>query len=154
MELFNLVPGTTFDKLIFDADELCLEKSPTTLFDEKLYEFNDDLLTYSNALRICKENGGKMFEPKNELVYNNIVKISKEKALGNIWIGINDLSNEGNFVYNSDNSDVIWTYWSDSNPDDYKGKEDCVETEWKFGEGKWNDVSCNSLRAFVCEFDN
>ena len=112
------------------------------------------LQSYSDASRICKENGGKMFEPKNELVYDNIVNISKEKSLGNIWLGLNDLSNEGNFVYNSDNSEVIWTYWSDSNPDDYKGKEDCVETEWKFGEGKWNDVNCNSLRAFVCEFDN
>ena len=32
-ELFNLIPGTTFDKLIINTNELCLEKSSTTTFE-------------------------------------------------------------------------------------------------------------------------
>ena len=54
----------------------------------------------------CSEKGGKLFEPKSENVYKEVSNLAEKHGFQDwsFWIGIHDISTEGHFVYNSDNS--------------------------------------------------
>ena len=67
-----------------------------------------------------------------------------------MWIGLNDIANEGSFVYNSDQSSISWANWRDSQPNNVGGGQDCVAAN-RNGNGKWDDDKCDDLKSFVCE---
>ena len=37
------------------------------------------------------------------------------------WIGLNDIANEGSFVYNSDQSSISWENWRNGQPNNVAG---------------------------------
>ena len=76
---------------------------------------------------------------------------SEEKGMNNVWIGVHDQITSGKYLYNSDNSEVIWTKWGPGEPNNRGRDENCVEISWGWGNGKWYDEDCNALRPFVCE---
>ena len=62
-------------------------------------------MDHDSAIDFCHEKGAKLFEPKSETVNNKIRQIAKDKAFNQyLWLGIHDISNEGHFVYQSDQS--------------------------------------------------
>ena len=67
-----------------------------------------------------------------------------------IWIGVNDILSEGNFVYESDKEPVKFTNWTANNPDNARGTEDCAHMLHYTATG-WNDAPCTSPRRFLCE---
>lgn len=71
-----------------------------------------------------------------------------------VWIGGNDLQNEGTFIWSRSGQAINWDNWSGKNPDDADSNEDCIEfyTFYTYG-GKWNDRSCDTEIQFVCEKD-
>ena len=64
------------------------------------------------------------------------------------WIGLNDRSVEGSFVWtNKENSS--FRFWAPKQPNDWNN-EDCVHTLGaKYGY-TWNDVPCNNCFNFTC----
>ena len=62
------------------------------------------------------------------------------------WIGINDIDNEGTFVW-ADGSESTYRQWDSGEPSDAGGNEDCGETV--LGES-WNDQPC--ALANICYF--
>ncbi|EAT48420.1 AAEL000535-PA [Aedes aegypti] len=75
--------------------------------------------------------------------------------LSNVWIGANDISMEGKFIWHATGQPVNYTNWALNMPDDLQD-EDCVEiayqeyTQWTW---KWNDNTCDFMYNFVCESD-
>ncbi|XP_077993991.1 macrophage mannose receptor 1-like [Glandiceps talaboti] len=70
---------------------------------------------------------------------------------GDLWIGLHDVSNEGNFEW-LDGSTLEFTNWAVDEPNNYGEGEDCVEIyrgEDKYGE--WNDQDCFLIREYVCK---
>uniref|UniRef100_A0A672Y846 C-type lectin domain-containing protein n=1 Tax=Sphaeramia orbicularis TaxID=375764 RepID=A0A672Y846_9TELE len=70
------------------------------------------------------------------------------------WIGLTDRVNEGTWKW-VDGSPVTLTFWDKGEPNNGMGsngvnlgEEDCAEKPVK---GKWNDLSCNTLRRWICE---
>ena len=63
------------------------------------------------------------------------------------WIGFNDKAVENTFAW-ANLEPVAYTNWHGGQPDNFQGKEDCVEI---LNTGKWNDLDCAALRLFVCE---
>ena len=65
------------------------------------------------------------------------------------WIGINDVTEEGSFKYNSDQSIILWDNWrvSAGQPNNINN-QDCVAVN---SNGKWDDDACSQLKSFVCE---
>ncbi|XP_029981062.1 CD209 antigen-like protein C [Sphaeramia orbicularis] len=70
------------------------------------------------------------------------------------WIGLTDRVNEGTWKW-VDGSPVTLTFWDKGEPNNGMGsngvnlgEEDCAE---KPAKGKWNDLSCNTLRRWICE---
>ncbi|XP_062559297.1 lectin subunit alpha-like [Armigeres subalbatus] len=76
--------------------------------------------------------------------------------LANVWIGANDISKEGTFIWHATGQPVKYSDWSAKNPDNDRGRENCVEiafkdyTQWKWA---WNDNKCDAVLNFVCEFN-
>jgi len=69
------------------------------------------------------------------------------------WIGLNDLSTEGTFVWEEDGSSPVYTNWYSVNPTgasaNAQAVQDCVLKKAKQS-GMWDDVGCNKLKNFAC----
>jgi hypothetical protein len=108
-------------------------------------------VSWEAAQRACSAWGGHL------ATVDNAAENSWIRALvsGNFWIGLNDrgLTNEGRFSWVSGlNSD--YRNWAPGEPNDggsFFASEDCVEV---YGDGRWNDSSCDSNRIAVCERAN
>ncbi len=78
-------------------------------------------------------------------------------------MGINDIDNEGTFVYASSGEPITFSDWTKGEPNNDANGEDCVghwETNqdvewWQFGQSKigWNDRPCDFEAPVVCEGD-
>jgi len=65
------------------------------------------------------------------------------------WMGANDISNEGSYVW-LDGSKVSFADWNSGEPNNWRGNEDCGH--WKIPAGwKWNDASCKYRMSSVCQ---
>mgnify|MGYP002640374567 CR=1 FL=1 len=62
------------------------------------------------------------------------------------WIGLNDLSEEGTWVW-ADGSPLLYEYWNANEPNDYGTGEDCGQV---LANGLWNDIPCGTGMWVVC----
>ena len=80
----------------------------------------------------------------------------KQRKIGVIWIGVYKGVND---VFISVNGSLSYTKWYPGEPNNYNGREDCVElidptlrNRYSVEYGQWNDVACwSSGRHYVCE---
>ena len=64
------------------------------------------------------------------------------------WIGLNDRSVEGSFVWT--NKEISsFRFWAPKQPNDWNN-EDCVHTLGVRHGYTWNDVPCNKCFNFTC----
>ena len=63
------------------------------------------------------------------------------------WVGIDDITEEGSFKYNSDQSIILWENWRGGQPNNINN-QDCVAVN---SNGEWDDDACLALKSFVCE---
>ena len=89
-----------------------------------------------------------MFEPKSSQTNIEVTEFLQNEGVCTFWIGIHDIANEGNFVYDSNGLIIGYQNWNSGEPND-AGGEDC--TEIYVENGKWNDIPCNNQLSFVCE---
>ena len=76
---------------------------------------------------------------------------SNKDPFGGVWIGLNDVTKEGKFLW-TDGSHVTYTNWASSQPDNRKDYENCVEIA--VHGGSWTDTSCGRQLPFICEKEN
>jgi hypothetical protein len=63
------------------------------------------------------------------------------------WMGLNDVSAEGSFVW-SNGEAVVYTNWQSGEPNN-SGNEDCTHA---YTSGRWNDIPCTGYPArYICE---
>lgn len=67
-------------------------------------------------------------------------------SLDTLWIGLNDISQEGVYVWAS-GSTAAYRRWSSGQPNN-EGGQNCVHMT---SSTNWNDFSCKSTYAYVCE---
>ena len=108
------------------------------------YHFSGSPVTWYTANESCQSENAFLvtihdFE-ENEFVRN----ISAEN---DFWIGLNDISQEGHFVWLS-NSNASYLRWGDGEPNDVGG-EDCAHMI--HSSTYWNDQPCNYPSPYVCE---
>ena len=81
--------------------------------DQCYYFYNEEVKLFDDAQKICSEafkkhgfDNGILYEPKNPenfvKIYELAEQISNHSTL-QLWLGLNDRSKEGDFVYNSNN---------------------------------------------------
>lgn len=69
------------------------------------------------------------------------------------WIGLQDLIEEGHFLWTTTQREAAYTNWAPGEPDDLSG-EDCVwiTNDPSYRAGSWNDDKCETFQTHViCE---
>ena len=107
-------------------------------------------LSYNDAKNYCQADGAYLATPRS---YDENKFLTDMFPNTNLWIGINDIAQEGQFV-SVDGHPLSYFRWSSSEPNDQHGVEDGVHivgTSY-FGQiGRWNDANAvNRLFEFVC----
>ena len=125
----------------------------------KCYKYFPGRITFNEARALCQQNGGDIAIATN-LGENNFISFTFTND--NIWLGGRRIGATNNFE---------WTYrgqhagdttkfepkeflpWDIGQPDNAKGEESCVITNFGYrGSGKWHDFTCHGRAAgAVCE---
>ena len=111
------------------------------------YDVHVEQKTHAEAIRACKRLGRKLFEPRDFSANSEVLALAKSKGVTRFWIGIHDITNEGNFTYDSNGQTISYMNWFLNEPNNIGSGEDCAEAMV----GNWNDLSCKGKRPFVCE---
>lgn len=64
-----------------------------------------------------------------------------------LWMGLNDLEEEGHYRWDSSNFTMTFSNWHQSQPDG-SNKKNCIDM---LQNGEWNDRKCWYNNSFVCE---
>ncbi|XP_077866724.1 BMP-binding endothelial regulator protein-like [Saccoglossus kowalevskii] len=90
--------------------------------------------------------GGFLAEPRTKTENDKIANLCGKETY---WIGITDLNHEDTFTYARDDSTIIYSNWSPSEPSISLG-EHCTQM---YVDGTWNDQNCNDHMGAICQFD-
>ncbi len=100
-------------------------------------------VTYSAAKAFVESKGGTL----------PIITSAEEDAFlfsvaeGQYWLGLSDVAQEGNFVWNN-GAPLTYSNWNTNEPNDYGSGEDFVHV---ISNGKWNDHNENAYNWAVME---
>ena len=116
------------------------------------YLFRKKQMGFDDAESFCISQGGKMYEPRDKTIWENVFDHAKKEDIGEFWLGIHDKNKEGTFVYASDNSPMEFNNFNKGEPNNGASCkcEDCVHVIYQpAAEGFWNDLPCNSHQLSV-----
>ena len=121
-----------------------------TCWGESIYKIYETATTYGAAKAQCESDGTHLAIPKSEAENDFIASLIPNE---DIWIGINDIEEEGTYV-TVDGSAISYTNWDseDGQPDNSikvnPDGEDGIHI--RDNDKKWNDNPVNYLLKFVC----
>lgn len=161
----------------------------TFTYDNRTYEIVKENKSWSDAASCAVERGGKLAEindaAENTAIQNALdnagIILSETVALdgGNasyVWLGGNDISSEGTWVWDGDNTGTTTDFWSgnacgsavnsaytnwgkpplggpNQEPDDFNSNQDGLGmalTSWPYGsKSEWNDISTSNSLFYV-----
>ena len=117
-------------------------------------------MNYANAQLNCLDRFvnmvGGLFEPRlfntNQLVYAEALNFASGTG-DDFWLGINDLANQGQYVYASDGQEVVDGMWKSGQPN--SAADRCVGylnllTSYDSNAGWW-DRSCDLNKFSICQ---
>lgn len=171
---------------IYSASGQCATNSNIYSFvhNGKSYEIVKENKTWINSAACAVQRGGILAEINdineqneifNQLNSNAGINVNNTTAADGggasyVWIGGNDLSVEGNWIWDGDNDNIGTQFWmGDLNgsaigglynnwgnePDDYFGQDalGLALTNWPLGvAGEWNDVAHTNTLYFIIEY--
>ncbi len=167
-------------------NQACADSSAfyTFQYNAKNYTIVKDGKNWADALLCAYELGGHLAiidsQEEQDAIWTGIqnANITNSNTVapdgGNasyLWIGGNDLVEEGNWVWIDENGsttqfwqgistgnsvDGLYNNWGDE-PDDYLGQQDGLGlalTDWPLGfAGEWNDLNVANLLYYIIEFE-
>ena len=101
--------------------------------------------SYDDAKSQCESDGSFLAIPRSQAENDFIASLFTYEY---IWIGINDIEQEGSFV-GVDGSEISWTNWGSGQPNNYND-QDGVLISSNTGEGRWHDNHVSDQFRFVC----
>lgn len=102
---------------------------------------------YVDAVARCREHGAEGWVPDGPREAAIITQAALQIRNQDYWIGLDDLENEGEFVW-PDGIERPWENWNDGEPNN-AGNEDCAHI-WARN-GRWNDLPCDRRQGIICE---
>ncbi|XP_063416493.1 perlucin-like protein [Mytilus trossulus] len=106
-------------------------------------------IVWEEAVTKCEEYDGQLAKVENEIEDSWLIS----QLTDSVWIGLNDIENEGQWRWISDNSPLNYTNWLSAEPNG--GTEENCANYCKNYCGKtfygWNDTRCKMLLGYVCE---
>ena len=89
---------------------------------KSFYKIYPERESYGFADSQCKSDGSFLAIPRSEAENDFIASLIPNDY---IWIGINDIEQEGSFV-GVDGSEISWTNWGSGEPNNYNNNQDAV----------------------------
>ncbi|KAM6903124.1 C-type lection lectoxin-Enh3-like [Lycodopsis pacificus] len=119
-------------------------------FNGRCHKYVATRMTWADAEMHCVSQGANLVSIHSLEEHNFVKTLIKnfDLAEGVTWIGLSDTQKEGTWMW-SDGSAVRFVYWRSGEPNNHKGKEDCVHTNYPH-DLKWNDAPCSHTHPFVC----
>lgn len=102
---------------------------------------------FTDADLECQAKGGQLLSIHDQATQDWTKEQAFAIAGNDWWIGLNDLQQEGTFVW-TDGSPVDFTAWNEGEPNN-AGEEDCANLPVWSG-GLWNDLACDAPRPYIC----
>nr|ABD60990.1 lectin [Glossina morsitans morsitans] len=126
------------------------------LFIDGEYKYN-----WFEAWNECASKNMSLITLDSEQKEKMLTKLLREvfNSTRNLWLGANDLAEEGKFTWASTGAVFDYSNWSLNrsknnwrvrNPDNYQNKEHCVHY-WRESEFEWNDNVCGTKMGLICE---
>ncbi|XP_060579261.1 low affinity immunoglobulin epsilon Fc receptor-like [Ruditapes philippinarum] len=113
---------------------------------QSCYRLRFDTETWIDAKVVCELDGAYLAEigdEKENTFIHGLVTDNK-----GIWIGGTDLSTEGEWIWINSHSDMTYTKWRPTEPNNSGHDENCLEMDTH---GLWNDRPCHYIQKYVCE---
>ncbi|XP_039608769.1 low affinity immunoglobulin epsilon Fc receptor-like [Polypterus senegalus] len=128
------------------------------LFNSKCYSFSSNKLTWTGGVEGCRQHEAHLViiesEEEQTFLLNELSKQSPKKTY---WIGLNDIANEGQFVWvdnkRLDRSKSFWgVNWDGTmEPDNWRNQENCVKIQKTATASGWYDAYCLETNNVICE---
>ncbi|XP_065082421.1 perlucin-like [Ochlerotatus camptorhynchus] len=121
------------------------------------YYIPDAVKDWFEAVEFCHELEMRLAVVDSAEKQHAIVEAIRSSDVFNpnrmdLWIGANDLDQEGRFVWQATGEGLGYTNWKPTMPDDHLLNEDCVHLHYTpFNDFQWNDYICYKKLYFVCE---
>jgi hypothetical protein len=134
----------------WDEDPMCpqciIQPLPAPSLNDAAFCFVQR--TWNEAEAECVTQGGHLISVHDQATQDFLTGAAFGIAGSDWWIGLNDQSSEGNYVW-SDASPTDFTSWAGGEPNN-AGEEDCSHFAVWAG-GTWNDQPCDAGLRFICE---
>eukprot|EP00210_Caulerpa_lentillifera_P007398 g7071.t1 len=129
--------------------------SPCYRGSRKLYKFFATPTSWERAKKLCRRDQGRLAVIENNKQLAFVAGLSSPDGS---WIGAKrNLSTfEMEWIddkVSSNNLEDSSPYWGFGEPNNYRGKEDCVHIDRRGTTGNLNDARCETELSFVCEYD-
>ncbi|XP_039438103.1 perlucin-like [Culex pipiens pallens] len=137
------------------------QQNPTENDFQSKYLIPNFTANWFKAVEYCRYLGRRLAIIESPATEENLYRAIKSSEVfvnvsTRVWIGANDLGDEGNFHWHATGRRIQYANWVHLQPDNWGGDENCVEVGTNNVGGfqlnwKWNDDNCNRPHYFVCE---
>lgn len=123
---------------------ICPDGYTLSLYDSNCYKRAPTPSTWFDAKTNCQSEGGNL-AVVTSMTLNTLIFDTFGGGDYRLWLGLNDIANEGVFVWDSGDTSSFRN-WDSTQPDSSGGNENCVQMWF---EGKWNDAWCYRVSESV-----
>lgn len=136
----------------------------TMLYGGHAYRYIPEEMSWSDAKAYCEEVGGHMVtfssQAENDAVFSYLKEIGCKESQ-DIYIGISDMHQEGDWSAWVTGEAVTYTNWGKSQPDNMNDEQDygviCMGerdggSQYYMAPGQWDDIHA-AQTTFICEWD-
>nr|XP_006824161.1 PREDICTED: chitinase-like protein PB1E7.04c-like [Saccoglossus kowalevskii] len=116
------------------------------------YSFHNDTHSWESSTTLCQQNGAVLASLSTRTVSDGVIQFiidnNIDDGLVDYWIGLNDISQEGSYIWiNGD--PFVYTNWSRGNPNNFKN-QDCGQL-WTSRNFLWDDAKCSRDKGYICQ---
>ncbi len=109
-----------------------------------------DGLIFEDAKKACVLQGGKITSFDSKEKYKDVMKWLPKILKRRIWLAVTDSKKEGVWLW-PDKKPLAFDYWIANQPDNWGKGENCAEIHLWRETPRWNDISCDSKLAYICD---
>lgn len=118
------------------------------------YKASEQAKPWSNAKENCHAYGGYLMKindaSEQQFLEVYLLATGINQAAKYVWIGLNDIKDEGTFTWEVDESSVEFSKWGSEQPDN-DNNQDCVTVGAKQMFSLWEDHQCDTSHLYMCE---
>ncbi|XP_060583716.1 perlucin-like [Ruditapes philippinarum] len=123
-------------------------------YGKSCYLLTPEVVKWTEAYVYCQSFGSHLVyietasEQKHIDSFLKFVKLLSAGRIRKYWTGGIDRVSKGRWFWAPDGKPVNFTNWAPRKPD--SGVQDCIAL---YGNGQWDDDTCESARNFICEVE-